>query len=140
MYAKLHNFFLNKFLEGSKEIYIEKIKRWTVNNARNLKLSICQKYLELHCPISFCCELRLWGVYNRLVYISPLTFWSRICVFNTTTSTSRCFHSRRWCFINEGVASCYDFVVPGLSMLVGCADYEKIEVDVPFVGKYFLAL
>ena len=49
---------------------IEKIKRWTVNNARNLKLSICQKYLELHCPISFCCELRLWGVYNRLIYIS----------------------------------------------------------------------
>ena len=27
-----------------------------MNNARNLKLSISQKYLKLHCPISFCCE------------------------------------------------------------------------------------
>ena len=33
-----------------------------MNNVRNLKLTISQKYLELHCPISFCCELRLWGV------------------------------------------------------------------------------
>ena len=41
-----------------------------MNNARNLKLSISQKYLEIHFPISFCCELRLWGVYNRLIYIS----------------------------------------------------------------------
>ena len=24
----------------------------------------------INCTISFCCELRLWGVYNRLIYIS----------------------------------------------------------------------
>ena len=138
MYAKLHNFFLNKFLEGSKEI-LKKLKdgQWTIPE---FEIEHFPEISRTSLPHFFLLWIAIVGVYNRLIDISPPNFWSRIWVFNNTRSTSRCFYSRRWCFINEGVASCYDFVVPGHSMLIECADCEKIEVHVPFVGKHFLAL
>ena len=138
MYAKLHNFFLNKFLEGSKEI-LKKLKggQWTMPGIwnwtfpRNISNFIAPFLSVVNCDC---------GEFITDSSIFPSNFLKQNVSFNTTRSTSRCFHSRRWCFINEGVASCYDFVVPGHSTLVECADCEKIEVHVPFVGKHFLAL
>ena len=69
--AKLHNFFLNKFLEESKEILkkLQGSEQW-----QDFEIEHFPEISRTSLPISFCYELQLWGVYNRLIYISPPTF------------------------------------------------------------------
>ena len=103
-----------------------------MNNARNLKLSISQKYLELHCPISFCCELRLWEFITDSS-IFPLQ------LSEAESEFLRLLDLPPGVFIPAGDASS----MKELHLAIIYPDFQrslKIEVHVPFVGKYFLAL